>query len=290
MYVSYLLEKDNAMYSSPVRHPGLSHQNFVQSQGSPVQYADYGGYHHPAVHPDSGLLHGGHGQSHWTVAQSAYGGTSREDTWISYPPGSLHAPQSAAALGAPSPVEHIAYSPPLQTDYNPHPGGHTAHAPAPGGYLSPLNGLSNGAAQASPDNGRRSPFDWMRRNPTPIQSNNTVGKTRTKEKYRVVYTDHQRLELEKEFHYSRYITIRRKAELAALLGLSERQIKIWFQNRRAKERKLTKKKLQQQQQQVTGDVQAPAIQSGGPSGPTGPVPLHSGNLGTVHSVSNGNVI
>lgn len=49
-------------------------------------------------------------------------------------------------------------------------------------------------------------------------------KTRTKDKYRVVYTDHQRLELEKEFHYSRYITIRRKAELASNLGLSERQV------------------------------------------------------------------
>ena len=51
------------------------------------------------------------------------------------------------------------------------------------------------------------------------------GKTRTKDKYRVVYTDHQRLELEKEFHYSRYITIRRKAELAAALGLTERQVR-----------------------------------------------------------------
>ncbi|KFO32006.1 homeobox protein CDX-1 [Fukomys damarensis] len=72
------------------------------------------------------------------------------------------------------------------------------------------------------------------------------GKTRTKDKYRVVYTDHQRLELEKEFHYSRYITIRRKSELAANLGLTERQVKIWFQNRRAKERKVNKKKQQQQ--------------------------------------------
>lgn len=68
-----------------------------------------------------------------------------------------------------------------------------------------------------------------------------TGKTRTKDKYRVVYTDHQRLELEKEFHYSRYITIRRKAELAQSLSLSERQVKIWFQNRRAKERKQKKK-------------------------------------------------
>ncbi|KAF4805168.1 homeobox protein CDX-4-like protein [Turdus rufiventris] len=70
-----------------------------------------------------------------------------------------------------------------------------------------------------------------------------AGKTRTREKYRVVYTDHQRLELEKEFHYNRYITIRRKSELAANLRLSERQVKIWFQNRRAKERKLMKKKM-----------------------------------------------
>ncbi len=51
------------------------------------------------------------------------------------------------------------------------------------------------------------------------------GRTRTKDKYRVVYSDHQRLELEKEFHYSRYITIRRKAELANSVGLSERQVK-----------------------------------------------------------------
>jgi len=51
-----------------------------------------------------------------------------------------------------------------------------------------------------------------------------AAKTRTKDKYRVVYSDTQRLELEKEFHYSRYITIRRKSELASILGLSERQV------------------------------------------------------------------
>ena len=51
-----------------------------------------------------------------------------------------------------------------------------------------------------------------------------LARTRTKDKYRIVYSDHQRLELEKEFHYSRYITIRRKAELANMIGLSERQV------------------------------------------------------------------
>lgn len=51
------------------------------------------------------------------------------------------------------------------------------------------------------------------------------GKTRTKDKYRVVYTDHQRLELEKEFQYNRYITMRRKTELSMALSLSERQVR-----------------------------------------------------------------
>lgn len=50
------------------------------------------------------------------------------------------------------------------------------------------------------------------------------------------------MELEKEYNTSRYITIRRKTELSHSLDLSERQVKIWFQNRRAKDRKLTKKR------------------------------------------------
>lgn len=76
-----------------------------------------------------------------------------------------------------------------------------------------------------------------------------TGKTRTKDKYRVVYTDHQRIELEKEFTFNnKYITIRRKSELASNLGLSERQIKIWFQNRRAKERKQNKKRVEEKGQ------------------------------------------
>uniref|UniRef100_A0A4X2KFA5 Caudal type homeobox 1 n=1 Tax=Vombatus ursinus TaxID=29139 RepID=A0A4X2KFA5_VOMUR len=93
-------------------------------------------------------------------------------------------------------------------------------------------------------------------------------KTRTKDKYRVVYTDHQRLELEKEFHYSRYITIRRKAELAVSLGLTERQVKIWFQNRRAKERKANKKKISVESKKDERKRDDPSIAPGHVLGPT----------------------
>ncbi|CAJ0578556.1 unnamed protein product, partial [Mesorhabditis spiculigera] len=66
-------------------------------------------------------------------------------------------------------------------------------------------------------------------------------RVRTSEKYRNVYTDTQRLELEKEWSHNQFINAERKAHLSTELQLTERQIKIWFQNRRAKDRRESKK-------------------------------------------------
>ncbi|XP_044012701.1 homeobox protein abdominal-B isoform X1 [Aphidius gifuensis] len=199
--------------SSATDPPVSCHQSFSQSWCNPYPYAS-ARHHHSVETAAHHHPHSGSGVSYLTP--SAADDRGRVAAMVA---AESVFPHDGYPRSYPEPVTSSPYTTPVMWGSSP-----SSLFPGSLGVGVGVPGMSVGC-------GGGNPLEW-------------TGQVTVRKK-RKPYSKFQTLELEKEFLFNAYVSKQKRWELARNLNLTERQVKIWFQNRRMKNKKNSQRQTQQ---------------------------------------------